>query len=52
MWYKEAIKEAPYLRDAFVELALLEYNLEKLSRSRKKLFGSLKDNNSSKDLYK
>lgn len=24
-WYKEAIKEAPYLRDPYVELAILEY---------------------------
>ena len=27
LWYKKAIKEAPYLRDAYVELALLYYNL-------------------------
>lgn len=24
-WYKEAIKEAPYLRDPYIELAILEY---------------------------
>ena len=28
MWYQKAIKEAPYLRDAYVELAILEYELE------------------------
>ncbi len=28
MWYFKAIKEAPYLRDAFVELAILENELE------------------------
>lgn len=28
MWYQKAIKEAPYLRDAYVELAMLEYELE------------------------
>ena len=28
LWYKKAIKEAPYLRDAYVELALLYYNLK------------------------
>lgn len=27
MWYKKAIKEAPYLRDGYVELALLYNNL-------------------------
>ena len=27
MWYEKAIKEAPYLRDAYVELALLYYEL-------------------------
>lgn len=26
MWFKNAIIEAPYLRDAYVELAMLEYN--------------------------
>ena len=28
MWYKKAIKEAPYLRDPYVELAILYYELE------------------------
>ena len=28
MWYKKAIKEAPYLRDGYVELSLLHYNLK------------------------
>ena len=27
MWYEKAFKEAPYLRDAYVELALLYYEL-------------------------
>lgn len=27
MWLEKAIKEAPYLRDAYVEMALLEYKL-------------------------
>ena len=27
MWLDEAIKEAPYLRDAYIERAMLEYNL-------------------------
>ena len=27
MWYDKAIKEAPYLRDAYVEKAILEYEL-------------------------
>lgn len=28
MWYKKAIEEAPYLRDPYVEYAILCYNLE------------------------
>ena len=28
IWYQKAIEEAPYLRDAYVEKALLEYSLE------------------------
>ena len=28
MWYEKAIKEAPYLRDAYVELAILYYEKE------------------------
>ncbi len=28
MWYKEAVKEAPYLRDPYVEIALLYYELQ------------------------
>ena len=42
MWYKEAIKEAPYLRDAFVELALLEYNLENYQEVEKNCLEALK----------
>ena len=29
LWYKKAIKEAPYLRDPYVELALLYHKLNK-----------------------
>lgn len=28
MWYQKAIKEAPYLRDSYMEMALLAYELE------------------------
>ena len=28
MWFKKSIEEAPYLRDGYVELALLYYDLE------------------------
>ena len=42
MWYKEAIKEAPYLRDAFVELAFLEYNLENYQEVEKNCLEALK----------
>ena len=28
MWYEKAIKEAPYLRDSYVELAILYYEKE------------------------
>lgn len=28
MWYQKAIKEAPYLRDPYIEMALLYYELE------------------------
>ena len=28
MWYKKAIYEAPYLRDPYIEIALLEFELE------------------------
>lgn len=30
MWFSKAIEEAPYLRDGYVELALLEYGLNNL----------------------
>lgn len=31
-WYEKAIEEAPYLRDSYVELALLYYQLEKYDK--------------------
>ena len=32
LWYKKAIKEAPYLRDAYIELALLYYDLNDFNK--------------------
>lgn len=34
MWYQEAINEAPYLRDAYVELAILESTLFEYEESK------------------
>ena len=34
MWINKAIKEAPYLRDPFVEAALLEYRQNKLIKAK------------------
>lgn len=42
MWYLEAIKEAPYLRDAFVELALLESSLGNYKETEKYCLEALK----------
>ena len=42
MWYKEAIKEAPYLRDAFVELAILESSLGNYKEVEKYCLEALK----------
>ena len=42
MWYKEAIKEAPYLRDAFVELAILESSLSNYKEVEKYCLEALK----------
>lgn len=35
IYYKKAIKEAPYLRDPYVELAILEYKLENYKECEK-----------------
>ena len=42
MWLDRAIKEAPYLRDAYVERALLEYQLEKYIDVEKYCLDALK----------
>lgn len=42
LWYKKAIKEAPYLRDPYVELALLEYSNNNLSEVKKYCLDALK----------
>ena len=35
MWFNKAINEAPYLRDAYVEMAFLEYELNNFSAVKK-----------------
>lgn len=42
MWYLEAIKEAPYLRDTFVEIALLESSLGNYKETEKYCLEALK----------
>ena len=42
MWFDKAIKEAPYLRDPYVERALLEYRLENYDNAEKYCLGALK----------
>ena len=42
MWLDKAIKEAPYLRDAYIERALLEYQLENYSKVEKYCMEALK----------
>ena len=42
MWLKKAINEAPYLRDPYVEMALLEYEYKKWNSVKKYLLDALK----------
>ena len=42
MWLDKAIKEAPYLREAYIERALLEYQLENYSKVEKYCMEALK----------
>jgi len=42
MWLEKAIKEAPYLRDAYIERALLEYKLENYIEVEKYCLEALK----------
>ncbi len=42
MWYKLAIKEAPYLRDPYIELALLYYELKKYKKVEYYILKALK----------
>lgn len=42
MWLNKAIKEAPYLRDSYVEMALLEYDFENWEMVKKYLLEALK----------
>lgn len=48
MWYDKAIKEAPYLRDAYVEKGILEYELNNYKESTKYLEESLTISNNNK----
>ena len=45
MWYELAIKEAPYLKEAYIELMLLYYNLNKYKEAIKYGIKSLKIKN-------
>lgn len=42
MWFDKAIEEAPYLRDPYVEKALLEYDLNNLKEVKKLCLKALK----------
>ena len=42
MWLKKAINEAPYLRDPYVEMALLEYKENNLKEVKEYCFDALK----------
>lgn len=42
IWFKKAIQEAPYLRDPYVELALLEYELENYQEVEKHCLRALR----------
>lgn len=48
IWYEKAIREAPYLKDGYVELGLLEYNLGNYSDACIYLEESLKVNGNKK----
>ena len=48
MWLLKAIKEAPYLRDPYVEMALLEYHFENWDLVEKYCLDALKINKSAK----
>ena len=43
MWLNKAIKEAPYLRDPYIEMALLEYREDNLSEVKKYCLEALKN---------
>ena len=42
MWLEKAINEAPYLRDPYVEMALLQYKLGNFKEAKKYCFKALK----------
>lgn len=48
MWYDKAIKEAPYLRDPYVEMAMLGYRLEEWDMVEKYCLDALKIDKSTK----
>ena len=48
MWLNKAIKEAPYLRDPYIEMALLEYREDNLSEVKKYCLEALKINSHQK----
>ena len=48
MWFDKAIKEAPYLRDPYVEMAFLEYRLENWNLIEKYCLDALKIEKSTK----
>lgn len=48
MWLNKAIKEAPYLRDAYIEMAFLEYELNNFKNVKKYCLLALKINNHTK----
>ncbi len=48
MWYKLSIKEAPYLRDGYIELALLYYSLQEFNKVKYYVHKALKIKNHEK----
>ena len=42
LWLTKAIKEAPYLRDAYMERAILEYEIKNYQEAKKYIFEALK----------
>lgn len=48
IWLKKAIKEAPYLRDSYVEMAMLEYNQENYKKVEKYCLKALQIRNHQK----